>query len=54
MLYFWSILFVWNCASILANFIREQGSWNLMTLISVITAGISLGEVLHYYKKKKK
>jgi len=51
MLYYWCVLFIWNGTSVLANLIRNQGNWNLMILISIVVTGISLGEILHYYKK---
>ena len=54
MLFFWSILFIWNCTAVLANLIQEQGGWNIILLIDIIATGISLGEILDHYKKKKK
>ena len=53
-MFFWSILLIWNCTDVLANLIREQGSLNIVLLIHIIVAGISLGEILSNYKKKKR
>ena len=54
MLFFWSILFILNLTGVLANLIRGQGNWSIILFIDIIATGISLGEILYYYKKKKK
>ena len=51
MLYFWCILFIWNIFGALGNLMRNQGYLNIITLLSIITAGFSLAEILRNYKK---